>query len=244
MIPQKRLLDAVDMSRSRGLARIDTARPMAHCAYMETKKGGENSSSFQDALVGTCDSLSPENPFLKSKSTIGSISKLYRAKQSIRQGLYESKMYQRSPRAVKIEVVDYDAHRLYIRIPCRSTFIKIFEGCEVGVFDLSAVTREQVYDNLLEELESSQWDKDIVEALAASRKVTKKRRKSRCPRTLKDYLWEVLDGKSLTVAEATQAVLDAGYLTKSNNFRAIVNTCLHVRPEFQRVARATYTVNR
>lgn len=55
-------------------------------------------------------------------------------------------------------------------------------------------------------------------------------------------LRNVLNGKTLSVSELTDAVQKAGYKTKSENFRTIVNQALIANPSlFKKVARGQYT---
>ena len=52
----------------------------------------------------------------------------------------------------------------------------------------------------------------------------------------------VLNGRTLSVSELTDAVQRSGYKTKSNNFRTIVNQALIAHPNlFKKVARGQYT---
>ncbi|MBY0111406.1 MAG: hypothetical protein K2Y21_01190 [Phycisphaerales bacterium] len=60
--------------------------------------------------------------------------------------------------------------------------------------------------------------------------------------SLVDALAKVLDGKTLGVTEAADAVLASGYITTSPNFRTIVNqTFIKNRSRFKKVARGRYT---
>ena len=59
--------------------------------------------------------------------------------------------------------------------------------------------------------------------------------------SLVQALKTVLAGKSLTIEEAAQQVLESGYATGSRQFAKIVAITLGQRPEFKRVERGRYT---
>lgn len=62
--------------------------------------------------------------------------------------------------------------------------------------------------------------------------------------SLVDALAKVLDGKTLGVTEAADAVLASGYVTTSPNFRTIVNqTFIKNRSRFKKVSRGRYTAS-
>jgi len=68
------------------------------------------------------------------------------------------------------------------------------------------------------------------------------RRRPRNEKNLVDALHEVLQGKTMSVTEATQAVQQAGYITTAANFRTIVNQALlREKKKFKKVARGQYT---
>jgi hypothetical protein len=58
---------------------------------------------------------------------------------------------------------------------------------------------------------------------------------------LVDALAKVLDGKTMSVGEAMEAVQKSGYKTTAANFRVIVNQCLINSGKFKRVERGQYT---
>lgn len=58
---------------------------------------------------------------------------------------------------------------------------------------------------------------------------------------LGDALVAALKGKKMRVPEAARAVIDAGYLTTSANFRVIVNQKLISDKRFKKVERGVYT---
>ena len=60
--------------------------------------------------------------------------------------------------------------------------------------------------------------------------------------SLVEALVKALSGKTLSVDEATKAVLAAGYRSASPAFRRIVNITLSRNSRFERVARGRYTV--
>lgn len=68
---------------------------------------------------------------------------------------------------------------------------------------------------------------------------TRKRPKNET--NLVEALAKVLDGKTMSVTEVTQAVQDAGYQTSSSSFRTIVNQTLINSGKFKRVGRGLYT---
>lgn len=60
--------------------------------------------------------------------------------------------------------------------------------------------------------------------------------------TLIEALQQTLDGKTLSVTDACEAVQKAGYNTNSPNFRTIVNQALLAhKNKFKKVARGQYT---
>ena len=61
------------------------------------------------------------------------------------------------------------------------------------------------------------------------------------PASLVEALRTVLTGKTMSVGEAAEKVLEAGYRSTSASFRRIVNHTLHISPHFERVARGRYT---
>lgn len=58
---------------------------------------------------------------------------------------------------------------------------------------------------------------------------------------LPDALAKVLNGKTMSVIEAADAVQKAGYKTNSANFRTMVNIALLNKKRFKRVERGQYT---
>jgi len=79
--------------------------------------------------------------------------------------------------------------------------------------------------------------------VAAKPRRGRRGRKAPRPGSLKALLIAAMAGrKSLSVGEALQAVLDAGYKTQSKNFRLLVNQTLLSEPEFRKVRRGRYTV--
>ncbi|HMN41867.1 MAG TPA: hypothetical protein PKE29_13565 [Phycisphaerales bacterium] len=67
------------------------------------------------------------------------------------------------------------------------------------------------------------------------------RRRPKNDMNLVDALAKVLDGKTMSVTEVSQAVQDFGYKTTSPSFRTIVNQTLINSGKFKRVARGQYT---
>ena len=59
--------------------------------------------------------------------------------------------------------------------------------------------------------------------------------------SLLDALRSVLKGKTMSVAEAADAVRKAGYASASKHFRTMVNIALIKKKHFKRVARGHYT---
>ena len=59
---------------------------------------------------------------------------------------------------------------------------------------------------------------------------------------LVESLKRVLGNKTMTVAEASKAVLESGYRTTSPSFRQIVNLTFIRSGEFERVGRGEYRV--
>ncbi len=67
------------------------------------------------------------------------------------------------------------------------------------------------------------------------------RRRPKNDMNLVDALAKVLDGKTMSVTEVSEAVQTAGYQTTSPNFRTIVNQTLINSGKFKRVERGMYT---
>ncbi len=68
------------------------------------------------------------------------------------------------------------------------------------------------------------------------------RRRPRNEKNLVEALAQVLNGRTMSVTEATQAVQQAGYMTTAANFRTIVNQALiREKKVFKKVARGQYT---
>jgi hypothetical protein len=59
--------------------------------------------------------------------------------------------------------------------------------------------------------------------------------------SLAESLAKVLDGKTMRVTDACEAVLKSGYKTNSKTFRTMVNIALIKSGKFKRVARGEYT---
>lgn len=98
---------------------------------------------------------------------------------------------------------------------------------------------ERRREKLLAELAQVDADLASVGALSASGGV---RRRPRNDMNLVDSLAAVLNGKTMSVTEVTQAVQAAGYLTTAANFRTIVNQALiREKKVFKKVARGQYT---
>lgn len=58
--------------------------------------------------------------------------------------------------------------------------------------------------------------------------------------SLGDALAGVLKNKQMSIAEATQAVIDAGYITTAKNFRTMVNQQLISDKRFRKIERGVY----
>lgn len=67
------------------------------------------------------------------------------------------------------------------------------------------------------------------------------RRRPKNDMNLVQALAKVLDGKTMSVTEVSEAVQTAGYQTTSANFRTIVNQTLINSGKFKRVERGQYT---
>jgi len=59
--------------------------------------------------------------------------------------------------------------------------------------------------------------------------------------SLVDVLKRVLAGNTLSVSEAAQKVVEAGYQSSSASFRQIVNQTLNKSDQFERIGRGRYT---
>ncbi len=98
---------------------------------------------------------------------------------------------------------------------------------------------ERRREKLLDELAKIDSELGAVGALGASGRI---RRRPRNEMNLVDSLAEVLNGKTMSVTEVTQAVQKAGYITTAANFRTIVNQALiREKKKFKKVARGQYT---
>ncbi len=98
---------------------------------------------------------------------------------------------------------------------------------------------ERRREKLLDELAKIDSELGSVGALGASGRI---RRRPRNEMNLVDSLVQVLDGKTMSVTEATRAVQKAGYITTAANFRTIVNQALiREKKMFKKVARGRYT---
>ncbi len=98
---------------------------------------------------------------------------------------------------------------------------------------------ERRREKLLDELAKVDSELGAVGALGASGRI---RRRPRNEMNLVDSLAKVLDGKTMSVTEVTQAVQKAGYITTAANFRTIVNQALiREKKKFKKVARGQYT---
>tara|TARA_R110002072_G_scaffold68564_1_gene166799 strand:- start:50 stop:463 length:414 start_codon:yes stop_codon:yes gene_type:complete len=98
---------------------------------------------------------------------------------------------------------------------------------------------ERRREKLLAELTQIDTDLAAVGALSAAGGV---RRRPRNEMNLVDSLAAVLDGKTMSVTDVTQAVQQAGYITTASNFRTIVNQALiRERKVFKKVSRGQYT---
>ena len=67
------------------------------------------------------------------------------------------------------------------------------------------------------------------------------RKRPRNAKNLEDSLADTLRGKTLSVTDATRAVLSRGYKTTAANFRTIVNATLLKSKKIKRVSRGQYT---
>jgi len=95
--------------------------------------------------------------------------------------------------------------------------------------------REKLYD----ELAAVDADLAAVGALGAAGRI---RRRPRNEMNLVDSLAKVLNGKTMSVTDVTQAVQKAGYITTAANFRTIVNQALiREKKVFKKISRGQYT---
>lgn len=67
------------------------------------------------------------------------------------------------------------------------------------------------------------------------------RRRPRNEANLADSLVDLLNGKTMSVTEAAEKVVEAGYRTTAANFRTIVNQTLLRDKRFKKVSRGQYT---
>ncbi len=70
------------------------------------------------------------------------------------------------------------------------------------------------------------------------------RKRPRNAMNLVDALKKLLDGKTMSVTEAAEAVQRAGYKSSSKTFRTIVNQTLLKTNNFRKVARGQYTTKK
>lgn len=86
--------------------------------------------------------------------------------------------------------------------------------------------------------------KTAKKAGARATKPRGQRKRHQNDMNLVEALRTVLQGKTMRVTEAAQAVQDAGYKTTSPNFRTIVNQTLLKNPDiFSKQGRGLYTAN-
>jgi hypothetical protein len=84
--------------------------------------------------------------------------------------------------------------------------------------------------------------KNVARSGAPRNNAPRGRGRPRNPNSLVESLRAVLSGKTYSVTDVAQAVQDAGYKTKSANFRTIVNQALLANPKiFRKIARGEYT---
>lgn len=70
------------------------------------------------------------------------------------------------------------------------------------------------------------------------------RRRPRNEMNLVDALAKVLDGKTMSVTDAAEAVQKAGYKSSSKTFRTIVNQTLIKSNRFKKIERGQYTTKK
>lgn len=70
------------------------------------------------------------------------------------------------------------------------------------------------------------------------------RRRPRNEMNLVDALAKVLDGKTMSVTDAAEAVQKAGYKSSSKTFRTIVNQTLIKSNRFKKIERGQYTAKK
>jgi len=98
---------------------------------------------------------------------------------------------------------------------------------------------ERRRERLLDELAQVDTELGAVGALGAGGRI---RRRPRNEMNLVDSLAVVLNGKTMSVTDVTQAVQKAGYITTAANFRTIVNQALiREKKVFKKISRGQYT---
>lgn len=98
---------------------------------------------------------------------------------------------------------------------------------------------ERRRERLLDELAQVDTELGAVGALGASGRI---RRRPRNEMNLVDSLATVLNNKTMSVTDVTQAVQKAGYITTAANFRTIVNQALiREKKVFKKISRGQYT---
>jgi uncharacterized protein YjiS (DUF1127 family) len=98
---------------------------------------------------------------------------------------------------------------------------------------------ERRRERLLADLAQVDTELGAVGALGAGGRI---RRRPRNEMNLVDSLAKVLNGKTMSVTDVTQAVQKAGYITTAANFRTIVNQALiREKKVFKKISRGQYT---
>lgn len=122
-----------------------------------------------------------------------------------------------------------------------------------GIGTLDAATTEELQRELvrrqrevqrLERQRRTLQDKlaEVDSLLAAARgSIVPSGRRPRNDSNLADALYEQIRGREMSVGEAADAVIAAGYRTTSKTFRVIVNQTLIRDPRFSKVGRGVYT---
>jgi hypothetical protein len=80
-----------------------------------------------------------------------------------------------------------------------------------------------------------------ISARGGPRDMTPGRKRTRNEMNLVGSLSKLLNGKTMSVTDVSEAVQKAGYQTSSPNFRTIVNQALIASGKFKRVGRGQYT---
>jgi hypothetical protein len=111
-----------------------------------------------------------------------------------------------------------------------------------GLASRLASMRERLHAKVVAlEARIADWGSSAADALSQRRGRRGGRRRARNSASLADVLAGALKDKTMSVSEAMDAAVKAGYRTNSRHFRTQVNIALLNKDRFKRVSRGRYT---